>query len=430
MGFFNKIFGFDSEEMAQPHIPFGRYTDTYKTPAQYDAWDKALEAFEKKQYLASFRLFFQYLRDESADNVKVLEEAGQLNFELLQGSKKIVGYADKKLVRIATKVAQADDLNIGFMRRLMEENYKMEYGRFALDEQNDIAIVFNTYVLDGSPYKLYYALKEIATKADKMDDLLIEEFEVLHHTDHGILGKIDQAEKKVKYEFIRRNIEEVIDEIDTGKIKQERYPGAIAYLLLNLAYKLDYLIIPEGYLMETLERIHRLYFTKDGKNNIEKNIVLYKEFKNLLTRPKEAYYKELYRVTKTFGITKAASHDRVMDWYWENGHKAIATSIPGYIVGYCLFQFAIPKPIRELLHLYYQVTEATYFKDLGFQFNFVDDRNRINKRAIKKQIRSITEHNKIQYPRFNPDTSDLDYTSFIGFAKSFLLMIRNADLTK
>ena len=119
-----------------------------------------------------------------------------------------------------------------------------------------------------------------------------------------------------------------------------------------------------------------------------------------------------------------------MDWYWENGHKAIATSIPGYIVGYCLFQFAIPKPIRELLHLYYQVTEATYFKELGFQFDFVDDQSRINKRAIKKQIRSIAEHNKIQYPRFNPDTSDLDYTSFIGFAKSFLLMIRNADLTK
>jgi len=280
----------------------------------------------------------------------------------------------------------------------------------------------------------------MATKADKMDDLLIEEFEILHHTDDSLIKEITVSEKEVKYEFIKRNISEVIQEIDTGSIKQEKYPGAIAYLLLNLGYKIDYLVIPEGYLMETLERIHRLYFSKDGKNNLQKNIVLYKEFKSLLARPKESYFKEMYRVTNTFGITKPASHDRVisfidgelhhMDWYRENGHEAIAKAIPGYIVGYCLFQFAVPKPIRALFHLYYQVTEAAYFKDLGFQYKFVDENNELNKRTIKKAIRRITENNKIQFPRFNPDTSDLDYSSLLAFAKSFLLMIRNADLTK
>ncbi len=439
MGFFDKIFGLDLEDVVQPNIPFGRYTDSYKSAAQYDAWDQSLEAFEKKRYLDSYRLFFQYLQDNYINNVRVEEADGQINFELLQGSKKITGYANKKVVRVAAKVVQADDLNIGFMRRLMEENYKMEYGRFALDKDQDIAIVFNTYVLDGSPYKLYYALKEVATKADKMDDLLIEEFDVLHHSDNSIVEQIEPSEKEIKYTFLRRNIEEVIQEIDGGSIKQEKYPGAIAYLLLNLAYKIDYLVIPEGYLMETLERIHRLYFSKDGKNNIQKNIVLYKEFKHLLTRPKEAYYKELYRVTKTFGITKPAAHDRVvsfidgelhhMDWYWENGHETIAKAIPGYIVGYCLFQFAVPKPVRALFHLYYQVTEADYFRDLGFEYHFVEGQQP-NKRVIRKAIRRIIENNKIQYPRFNPELGNLDYTSILGFAKSFLLMIRNSDLTK
>ena len=123
MGFFDKLFGLELEDVVQPSINFGRYTDTYKTPTQYDAWDKALDAFEKKDYLASFRLFFKYLRDEHVDNVNVVEKDGQLNFELLQGSKKIAGYANKKVVRVAAKVVQTDDLNIGFMRRLMEENY-------------------------------------------------------------------------------------------------------------------------------------------------------------------------------------------------------------------------------------------------------------------------------------------------------------------
>jgi len=440
MGLFDRLFGSGDKEETQLKIPFGRYTDSYKTPEQYDAWDLSLEEFEKGNYLESYRLFFKYLRDDTCNNVQAEEVNGQINFQLLQGSKKIAGFVNNKKVSVGAKVAKTDDLNIGFMRRLMEENYKMEYGRFALDDDNDIAIVFNTYVLDGSPYKLYYALKEVATKADKMDDLLIDEFSVLHQTDESLLEEIGLEEKEIKYAFLKRNIEEVLHEIDNGKIKQEKYPGAFAYLLLNLSYKLDYLILPEGHLMETLERIHRLYFSQDGKNHLQKNAILYKEFKKLLTRPKEEYFKEMYRVTKTFGITKPVTHDRVvsfidgelhnMNWYWENGHEQIALAIPGYIVGYCRFQFAVPKPVKELFHLYYEVTESTYFTDLGYQNGFLTEGEHINKRAVKKAIRTIIDHNKRQYPRFNPDTSELDSKSIIGFAKSYLLMIKNLDLTK
>ena len=440
MNFLKRLFGSGSNGAKQPNIPFGRYSDTYKTPQQYDAWDASLEAFEKKEYLKSYRLFFSYLRDEQVDNVLVEEVDGQIKFELLQGSKKITGYADHKKVTVAAKVVKTDDLNIGFMRRLMEENYKMEYGRFALDKEEDIAIVFNTYVLDGSPYKLYYALKEVATKADKMDDLLIEEFDVLHQTDESLLRAISDSEKEAKYTFIQTNIEAVLKEIDTGKIQQEKYPGAIAYLLLNLGYKIDFLTIPEGHLMETLERIHRLFFSKDGKNSIQKNGILYKEYKKLLKRSKADYFKEMYRVKNTFGITKPATHDRLvsfidgelhnMDWYRDNGHHAIAMAIPGYIVGYCLFQFAIPKPDKEFGLLYYKVTEPSYFKSIGFHYDFVEDNGTLNKRAIRSAIRDIADTNRVQYPKLNPDTSELDYSSLVGFAKSFLLMIRNLDLTK
>jgi len=440
MEFFRRLFNSGSNRVKQPNIPFGRYSDTYKTVEQYNAWDASLEAFEKKEYLTAYRLFFSYLSDKDVKNVQIEEVDNQINFELQQGSKKIAGYADKKKVMVAAKVVKTDDLNIGFMRRLMEENYKMEYGRFALDEDNDIAIVFNTSVLDGSPYKLYYALKEVSTKADKMDDLLIEEFEVLHQTDESLLQEIQIAEKEVKYAFITKNIEAVLNEIDTGKIQQEKYPGAIAYLLLNLGYKIDFLTLPEGHLMETLERIHRLYFSKDGKNSIQKNSTLYKEYKKLLNRSKEDYFKEMYRVKNTFGITKPATHDRLvsfidgelhnMDWYRDNGHPAIAMAIPGYIIGYCMFQFAVPKPDKAFGKLYYKVTEYDYFKALGFQNDLVSSTGDLNKRAIRSAIRAIAEENRIQYPKLNPDTSELDYSSMVRFAKSFLLMLRNLDLTK
>ncbi len=439
MGFFNKIFGLGDKELIQPNIRFGRYTDSYKTPEQYKAWDSSVEEFEKGNYLVSYRLFFQYLGNSTLKNVIVKELDGQLNFEILQGSKKIKGFADNKKVKVTTKVVQTDDLNVSFMRRLMEENYKMKYSCFALDEENDISITFTTYVIDGSPYKIYAALKEVATKADKLDDLLIEEFDVLHHTDSNLLEEISIEEKEIKYGFIQKNIKTVLQQIDEGGVKLQEYPGAIAYLLLNLGYKIDYLTIPEGNLMEAIERIHRLFFSKDGKTSLQKNSLLYKEYRVLQKRPKSAIFQELYRVKNTFGITKPATHDRVvsfidgelphMNWYEENGYEHIALAIPGYIVGYCLFQFAVPKPVKELLHLYYQVVEADYFKDLGFQYDFVEN-GQLDKKEIKRAINKITAANDHQYPRFNPDTSDLSFDNLIKFARSFLLMIRNLNLAK
>ena len=442
MGFFDKIFGSTTEKKApQPAIGFGRYSDSYKSKEQYLAWDKALNLFENKEYLASFRAFFTYLRDETVDNVKFTEEKGEIHFELIQGSKKIIGLADRKKVKVEAKIAITEDLNIGFMRRLMEENFKMRYSSFALDDDNDITIVFDTSVLDASPYKLYYALKEVATKADKLDDLLIDEFDVLHHTDKSLIEHASAEEKEIKYQFVINEIQEVLDEIEQGKLNVNQYPGGVAYLLLNLSYKLDYLTVPEGMLMETLERIHRLYFTKDGKTNIQKNAILQKEYQQLLKASKADFFKGMYRVKTSFGITKPVTHDRVvsfidgelhqMEWYKNNGYYKVAMAIPGYIIGYCLFNYAVPKPDKELFHLYYQIIYSDFFEQLGFQLDFVDLKNEtFNKKAIKRAIQEIAEANQEKYPNISPNINRLSYDGKIKFAQSFLMMVRNLDLTK
>jgi len=441
MGFFDKFFGIETESKPQPEIGFGRYSDSYKTKAQYAAWDKSLDLFEKKEYLASFESFFTYLRDTKENNVNFSTDKGKIHFELIQGSKKIVGVADRKKVKAEAKVAITEDLNLGFMRRLMEENFKMRYSCFALDQANDITIVFDTNILDASPYKLYYALKEVATKADKLDDLLIDEFDVLHHTDESLIKHSTLAEKEVKYQFVVEEIKSVLDEIENGKLSTIQYPGGIAYLLLDLSYKLDYLTVPEGMLMETLERIHRLYFTKDTKTNLQKNVLLQKEFQHLIEQPKANFLKGMYQVKTSFGITKPVTHDRVvsfidgelhqMDWYRNNGHHKVAMAIPGYIVGYCIFNYAVPKPDKELFHLYYRIIYGAYFKQLGFTDSYVDFKKQAFKaKEIKRAIKEIVATNKETYPKMSPNINRLSFDGQSKFAQSYLMMIRNLDLTK
>lgn len=441
MSFFEKLFGGGTKKEPQPNLSFGRYSDSYKTAEQYDSWDKSLGLFEKEQYLTSYLEFFTYLRDNFEDNVIWKEENGKIHFEIFQGSKKATGIADANKVTIEAKVAKTDTLNIGFMRRLLERNFSLRYSRFAIDSDNNITIRFDTYVLDGSPYKLYYAIKELTTNADKLDDILIDEFRMLTPVEVNHLIEIPIKEKEVKYNFVIKEIKAALAAMDSGKPSIDKYPGGYAYVLLNLSYKLDYLTKPEGFMMETLERIHRIYFTTDKKNPAQKNVAIRKELKKLMERPKEDFFKEMYLTKSTFGITKPVNHDRVlgfidgelhnMDWYHQNDYQHIALAIPGYIVGYCMFNFAVPSPDREFFHLYYQIVESEYFKNLGYTLNYYDtEKKTFNKKAIRQAIRDIQENNEDLYGKMSPNTSLLNYSSLTDFTRSFLLMIRNLDLTK
>lgn len=440
MGLFDRIFGANASEDNQPDVRFGRYSDSYKTSEQYDAWDKSLEKFDHKKYLEAYKDFFFYLRDEKEDNVRWFEKEEELHFEIFQGSKKITGLVNPSKIRVEAKIVQANDLHLGFMNRLISRNFNLEYSRFALDNDNCIVIVFDSFLLDGSPYKFYYALRELAINADKQDDLLLDEFDGLSSIESSHLTALPETEKEAKYQFIQSKVKAAVDVIENGSLNANQYPGGITYLLLDLVYRLDFLIKPEGFMMETLERINRLYFSNEHKTTSEKNAMIRKELKALVDRPKEDFFKEMYRVRTTFGITKPINLQRIrgiihgelshMDWYCENGHKAIALGIPGYIVGNCLFNYAVPKAILELFKLYFEVLETAYFDKLGFKHQYKDSTSgKLNARNIKKGIRNIVQENKQFYIDFNPNVALLHFDSDLAFAKSFLMMIKELELT-
>jgi len=149
----------------------------------------------------------------------------------------------------------------------------------------------------------------------------------------------------------------------------------------------------------------------------------------------------MYRVKTSFGITKPVTHDRVvsfidgelhqMDWYNDNGHHKVALAIPGYIVGYCLFNYAIPKPDKDLFYLYYQIIYHSFFEQLGFKLDLVDFKQQtFNKKGIKRAIKEIVDANKEKYPHLSPNTNKLSFDGQVKFAKSYLTMVRNLDLTK
>ncbi len=439
MNFFDRLFGNNNSGPSSPDIPFGRYSDAYKSAEQQAFFDRSIEQFEQGDPLKAYRTFLEYLKNDAGNNVTWRDEADKLHFEFWQGSQRITGVADAEKVRAESKLVQADDLNVGFLRRLMEYNFNLKFSRFALSPENSLAIRFDTYTSDGSPLKLLHALRELAIHADKQDDLLLDEFRNLRPVETGGFGEVPVAEKEVKYQYIRCEIERTFALLDQAKPDPNQYPGTYAYLLLALAFRLDYLVKPEGFMMDTMEKIHTIYFHKTERTPQMKVVAIRKEFQKLLDRPQEDFFREMYRTRSTFGINPAVNHDSIanvingempnMDWPMQQNYDELAFAVPQYIAGFVLFHYAPPKPDRELLHLFFQVTEPQFFKDLGFQKIFTDGQGRLLKNEILKEIKNIIDRNKSQFPRLRPDMNRVDFASTTLFAKSYLLMIKDLDLT-
>ncbi|MDO8367559.1 MAG: hypothetical protein Q7T20_12230 [Saprospiraceae bacterium] len=442
MDFITRLFGLPKTQQ-QPDIPFGRFSDAFKSDAQQQAFDRSLESFEQGEYLAAYRDFLTFLKDEDAREPNIIwqETESEIRFELWQGSQHITGFANAEKVKAESKVARADDLNVGFMRRLMEVNFNLKFSRFALDADNNLIIIFDTRTVDGSPLKVLHALRELAIHADKQDDLLLGEFaHALSPAEDRNHGEIPEAEKETKYNYICRSIEAAFTEIDQGKPDPNNYPGSYAYLLLALAFRLDYLIKPEGFMMDLLEKVYATYFTKNNLTPQIKVQQMRREFQTLLDRPKVEFFKEMYRTRSTFGANPAVPHGTLasfingelanMEWPLQQGHDALAFAVPQYVAGFTLFHQAPPKPDREFLHLFFQITESSFFRELRFNIPYTDAEDRLQKFEILKGIKLIVERNRVQFTRLRPDTNRLDFASHTLFGKSFLMMIRDLDLTK
>ncbi len=435
------LLGFGRQgEVPQAGNRFGRHSDAWKSPERMAWWSRAVHAWEAQQYLDSVEALLQYLLDPARQNVQWTRHDDQIHFTLLQGSKVVHGHVDGERLRAESRVAHTRELQVAWMRRLLEANGDLNFSHYALDEQGHISLVTFSFLLDGSPYKLYHALRELATHADKQDDLLLDEFDRLAPVEMEHIEPMSEEEKAVRYEFFVQEIRRVLALLDDGALPPEQFPAAASYLLLSLVYRLDYLVKPEGYTMETFERLHRDFFTNDGRTVQAKNHDLRRELTALLERPREEFYEELYLVPATFGITEAATHDLFanfvrselphMEWYIEHDHPDFALAIPDYIAGYSLFNHALPPPDRDLLHLYWCVRAYRYFAALGLQYGLVDPATgRLNGSAIRQAVQAVCRKHREAWPRLEPQVRMLHTNGQMAFARSFLQMMARLDLT-
>ena len=420
----------------EPVIRFGRYSDNNKSVAKVERWNEAENLFKEKKYTESILAFFDYLRDEDEDNAKVVAEAGQHKFMLYQGSKIIRGYFNKEKLEAEVVLAQMSHPSVPVMRRLLDMNFTLYYSRYALHE-GKIYMFFDSDIETANPSKLYYGLKELATKSDKHDDLLVQDFTTLLPIDTEHVIQIPEAEKEIKFRFFKKWITETQELI--GTIDNDKYSGGIAYLLLALAYRIDYFVVPEGRLLAELEKIVEVYFRKDNRLVTEKNAEMMDCFQKLATKEKVTFYPYLSRSKFTFSIVTPQNYKTAADaiynanqniaWYKEHKMPKVAAQISEYGFSYCQYSYSLPRPVSELFHLFMMINYADYFKALGIKDEFYDaEKETYNGEKIAAAINSIIERWKEKYPELKFDTGKLKYDNAVAFNQTFTTEVEYLNL--
>jgi len=440
MSFLDQWFKKKSKPLADDvyETAFGRYTDAYKLPAQYEAWDRAIENFEKQEYKNALLDFVEYIRGTEPANVLMYDDK-QVHFDIWQGSKTIEVRVKNGVVLVECRIASTTQMNIGFMRRLLDLNYELKYVRYGLTDENVIVLLFDTLLSDASPYKLYFALKEMAIHADKQDDLLIHEFTFLSPILSGKIVPATQNEIIHKTTYFMRWIDQALQLVDHGRLKIEQYPAANGYIMLALIYKLDYLIRPEGALVDRVEQIHKNYFAQDQKNLQHKLKHMRQELAKLRQLNKDEIAKEIYHTVSTFGITTPASPsalNELMDrefhalqWYLDHDYTDYAQAIVEYIAGISLFNYALPLPVKDLLHMLFRTTEWAFFTGIRGYESLVH-KGLPDRTSIREELVRLEKLHQKNYPALVLDHKLLKYDSILAFSYSLLRMIRSLQLQK
>jgi len=411
-----------------PQIKFGRYDEVLKSPSRFQAWDSAQAKFTAGKFLESVDHFFLYLYDPEEDNIQWERKKDKIEFSIHQGSQSIDGWANNYEIQAEVQLGKYETEDPTLYGNLLELNYNLTYSKYCY-RQGIILSKFSSNSLDASPFKLYAGLRELALNTDKQDDLVLAQHPEFKPLFSNRVAPLNDSILATKVEFYENQWAELKESYQHCGLDPDEYPGAYSYLLMNFCYKIDYLLSPEAQLMELLESIHQESF--HGANSIsrEKNNEVFERISAFSESGQARWKDEFYEVLNTFGITSPLSIGRLkhfieqeinkMDWYIQNGHREIALAIPGYIVGYSLFHYALPGPFAPFFQIYYEVLESDYFKKLGFKPALSYD-GKPAKLEVDRILKEVVRKYKKIYPDLKFDAEGIRYDSAFHFSKSYL----------
>ena len=415
-------------------LRLGRYSDAYKSSEQLAAWERSMSYFAEGNYSRSFLHFLQYLRDPVEQNIHwVADQKGRLSFELLQGSRRISGSLGQPYCEAITTIGVCRSCSESLLRELLEVNDKLQYCRYGLQQDGQIVLRWSATAAESDPYRLFFSLRELAVQADKIDDLLIRQNKDVQPVYEPHIQEYPEGENQIRVKWLRTKVHQLMSWYAQDRSLHQRYPGGMNYAILAFLYKIEFLLCPQGPLREAIEQAHRTYFQAGSGNMQERMERLLAIMESAVARPDKELYGEFYKVVTTFGLVQPISFHRLttqiegelaqIDAYDQADTRSYVPHISSFLIGYGLFNYALPGFIRDLYALYYYMEEESLLFSLGMP-PFLEGETRY--RAKDKLVQTIRElqatwADRITVEHLYPEQIDL--SDPVALARTYLKMI-------
>jgi hypothetical protein len=417
-------------EVPEPAFRFGRYSDNNKTALQTRSWYEAERLFREKKYTQAFEAMLVYMRDQAENNILIAVDETNYTFSIPQGTKRLHGNFTPNGLKVEVALVAMPEPNKPVMRRLLDANTELYYSRYALRE-GVLCLLMDLPLDMCSPGKIYYGLKEMATRADQQDDLLLDEFATLQAADNIVQTPFIDIERNVKYHYLNYWIDNALAKVES--LPADSFSGGIGYTLMALLYRIDFLITPEGKLMHTLDdTISQYWMKREELSAVERNQVLKTVLTEIRAWPKESILQGFYRNKAAFAISAAVPYTRVVEhiqearqmamWFLQNDFTEVAMRTQEYGLLFPLYTFSMPKPYTDLVLLFMQVNYPTFFNELGYPNTFTKG-EQVEEKAVRNALIPLLEEARKRYPKLSVDVDQLPFDNRVHFNNAYLLAL-------
>ncbi|MDR0510764.1 MAG: YbjN domain-containing protein [Rikenellaceae bacterium] len=220
-------------------------------------WEKSLELFDNKQYLASFYTLLDYL------NPDVRAKHGNASgseFSVPHGSIVVnIRIEGEQLTVTAPFLAMPEKGKVPFMRQLASLNDDLIMPQIVLEDDR-LNFVFGCPLAMAHPHKLYNAIRQICLFGDKWDDEFVTKFGATRLYEPKITP-YDSATVEKAIEIIRQSAAECLEAVSwfEGKRDFQNVWGAISITL----FKIFHAVVPQGQLLNDLVKALDYHFRDD-----------------------------------------------------------------------------------------------------------------------------------------------------------------------
>lgn len=223
-----------------------------------DAFDRSVEAFDRKEYLTAFHTLLDFINPELRP--KYGNSAGT-EFEIPHGSIVVhIRIADDRLWIEAPFLALPDKGRIPLMRQTAVLNIcYMDLARIALRDEK-LYFEYDCPLSLAQPAKIYYVLRDICRTGDRYDDEFVTKFHAARIYEPRITA-YDEPTLAQVYDVIQLSCRECLESV--AGFESERNFGYAWNIIATTLLKICYCARPQGQLLNDLDKAIREHDRED-----------------------------------------------------------------------------------------------------------------------------------------------------------------------